>query len=151
MSKGDVMPEIHEALDALVIRYVFDKISVDDFRKAFAAYYFRARQSERNDAQANALANRIVGPLAEFSRGHRSEASLREELAKTVHPFQQRSKKAVQFRVRRIFAIQDKTAAESNPVPVRLSIAWGTSADFQGAFIPKESRSVRPRIRARAV
>jgi hypothetical protein len=144
------MPEIHEALDALVIRYVSDRMAVDDFRKAFAACYFRARQSNGSDAQANLLASRIVGPLAEFSRGHRSEASLREELAKTVRPFQQ-GKKTVQFRVRRIFAIQDKTAAESNPVPVRLRIAWGTSTDFQGELSPKEPRRVRPRVRARAV
>ena len=77
------MNDIHDQLRSLVSRYADARISVDDFRTAFSALYFRARQGAR-DTQANLLASRIVGPLAEFSRGDRDEASLRAELAKTV-------------------------------------------------------------------
>jgi len=63
-------------------------LPLDAFRQRFAQAYF----SVRNDPQASRsaaarLCDRIVGPMAEFSRGHRSEESLKQELANAVRPF----------------------------------------------------------------
>ena len=79
------MDDLYGQIRSLAQRYIDESISVDDFRAAFAALYFRARQSA-GDARANSLASAIIGPLAEFSRGHRDEASLREEIRNSVRP-----------------------------------------------------------------
>jgi hypothetical protein len=81
------MGDLYEQIRDLARRYIDENISIEDFRVAFAGLYFRARQSARRDARANSLASRIIGPLAEFSRGHRDEQSLRRELATAIRPF----------------------------------------------------------------
>jgi hypothetical protein len=78
------MSELVKDLQGLAKGYLDGKISLDEFRGAFAGLYFRARQ-RRSDVMANRIASNIMGPLAEFARRHRSEASLREEISSALH------------------------------------------------------------------
>jgi hypothetical protein len=80
------MRELFDQMRALAGECANREISIDDFRMSFADLYFHVRQMSRGDADANALASRIVGPLAEFSNGHRSEDSFRAELAAAIRP-----------------------------------------------------------------
>jgi hypothetical protein len=81
------MREIYGELKKLASKYADREISIDDFRVDFAGLYFHARQSKR-DQKANLLANKIIGPLAEFSLHHRDEESFRQELAAAIQPFE---------------------------------------------------------------
>ena len=78
------MDDLYGQIRGLAQRYIDQSISIDDFRAAFAVLYFHARQSSKSDARANSLASKIIGPLAEFSRGHRGEASLREDIGNSI-------------------------------------------------------------------
>src|SRR5437588_6198607 len=64
------------------------KLPLDVFRQRFAQAYFSVRNDPRASQSAAQLCSRVVGPLAEFSRGHRSEEALRLELANAVRPFE---------------------------------------------------------------
>lgn len=77
------MSDIYGQLRKLIAKYDDCQISIDDFRADFAGLYFQARQAS-GDIRANSLASRIVGPLAEFSRHHRDEHSLRQEMAAAI-------------------------------------------------------------------
>lgn len=66
--------------------YVHREIDVDGFREAFVGAYFYVRNSAVHDQEAQLLASRLMGPVAEFSAGHRTEASLRMELANAIRP-----------------------------------------------------------------
>lgn len=79
------MPD-EEVLD-VISRYVEQKLSLADFQSEFAAKYFQIRQSGDRKSRAYELCDLAVGPLAELSRGHRSESSLHEELENAVRPF----------------------------------------------------------------
>jgi hypothetical protein len=83
------MSEIYNRIHALVYRCANGEISIDDFRAAFADLYFQVRQGARGDVEANALASKIIGPLAELSRGHRDESSFRAGLASAIHVFEE--------------------------------------------------------------
>lgn len=90
------MAEIYNSMRDLASGYARQRIALDDFRVKFAGLYFYARQA-KDDREANLLAGKIAGPLAEYGRGHRSEESLRgivlaaiglsPELATPIRPF----------------------------------------------------------------
>ena len=61
-------------------------IPLHDFQQRFAGIYFQVRQSQGRSG-GSALCDEIVLPLAELSRGHRSEDSFREKLAEAIAPF----------------------------------------------------------------
>jgi len=75
-----------EILD-LISRYVERRLSLVDFQSEFAAKYLQIRQSRDRAGRASELCDLAIGPLAELSRGHRSESSLRHELENAVRPF----------------------------------------------------------------
>lgn len=77
------MSEVSSRLENLAAEYIARRIALDDFRLAFSALYFQARQSPA-DQQANALASKMMGPLAELGRHDRDEQSFREELSTIV-------------------------------------------------------------------
>lgn len=80
------MSELNRQLRALAASCVDGGIPADDFRSGFAGLYFQIRQSAPRDREANLLASKIIGPLAEFSRGNRDEGSFRQELAAAIRP-----------------------------------------------------------------
>jgi hypothetical protein len=61
-------------------QYVAGEIPYADFSQRFAGLYFAVRQGRKVPRQASQLCNLVIGPLAELSRGDRSEESLREAL-----------------------------------------------------------------------
>jgi hypothetical protein len=71
-------------LRELVESFVAGNLSASDFSERFASLYFAIRQ-QGQDASAAALCSAVIGPLAEYSRGHRAEASLRMELEKALY------------------------------------------------------------------
>jgi hypothetical protein len=79
------MSELFDRLKGLVLKYSEHELAIDAFRLEFAGMYFLARQSKQ-DKEANSLATRVMGPLAEFGRHHRDEASLRRQLADAIEP-----------------------------------------------------------------
>ena len=79
------MSEISEGLQSLALNFANRQMSLEDFRQRFAWFYFQARQS-RADERANALASKIMGPLSELARHHRSEDSFRQDLANAIRP-----------------------------------------------------------------
>jgi hypothetical protein len=68
----------------LIESYVAGTVRASDFAERFASLYFAVRQ-QSEDASAAALCSALVGPIAEYSRGHRTEASLRELLEKALY------------------------------------------------------------------
>jgi hypothetical protein len=70
----------------LVEEYLQRNIQLHDFQQRFAGIYFQVRRNRRSSAGA-VLCNEIVLPLAELSRGHRSEDSFRERLAGAIRPY----------------------------------------------------------------
>lgn len=76
-----------ENIRNLVGRYLRKEIRLQDFQQHFAGLYFQVRKNRRSNWAASKLCDAIVLPLAELSRGHRSEISFREELANAVRPF----------------------------------------------------------------
>ncbi len=76
-----------EKIKNLVNRYLRGEIQLRDFQQQFAGFYFQVRKNRNSDRTASKLCDEIVGPLAELSRGHRSEVSFREELAHGGRPF----------------------------------------------------------------
>ena len=87
-SRGGRMSEINDYMVASVLDYVSGTSRVAEFQAAFAGAYFHIRQrGAQQDSDANQLANRLVGPIAEFAGGHRTEDSLRRELEAVIRPF----------------------------------------------------------------
>lgn len=72
-----------ESLRELIDSYVAGAVDIDDFSQQFASLYFAVHRQGEEPAAA-ALCGAVVGPLAEYSRGHRSESSLRLELEKAL-------------------------------------------------------------------
>jgi hypothetical protein len=62
-----------EDIDQTIRRFLSRDISLDEFRQWFAEAYVEVRQDPTSSREASQLCSQIVGPLAEFSRGHRSE------------------------------------------------------------------------------
>ena len=69
-----------EDIERLIRQYLSGG-SLDDFRQFFASAYVAVRQDVKSGRDVSELCNRLIGPLAEFSRGHRSLESLRCALA----------------------------------------------------------------------
>jgi hypothetical protein len=78
---------LEQQIRELVRRYLAREIDPSAFAEYFAPLYFLVRRNPKTDTAACQLCNAIVLPLAEFSRGHRSESSLREELENAVRHF----------------------------------------------------------------
>ena len=78
---GFSMSQIVDYIRSAVDSYVRREIGVDEFREAFAGAYFYVRNNAAEDQEAQRLASKLMAPVAEFSSGHRAEASLRLELA----------------------------------------------------------------------
>lgn len=83
------MSEIVEYLIGSVQEYLRRDIDIDKFREAFVGAYFYIRNNPQSDAEAQSIANSLMLPVAEFAGGHRSEDSLRQELANSIRPFAQ--------------------------------------------------------------
>ena len=73
-----------EEIEQAIRRYLSNEVSLDDFRQWFAGAYVQVRQDPNACREAARCCSEIVGPLAEFSRGHRSVDSLREMLAHAI-------------------------------------------------------------------
>ncbi len=71
-------------LRELIESYVAGTVSISGFSERFASLYFAVRQ-QGGDGSAAGLCSAVVGPLAEYSRGDRAEASLRMELEKALY------------------------------------------------------------------
>lgn len=71
---------LEHQIEALLAHFVDREIRADEFSRQFASLYFSVRQSIESSRVAQRLCDQIIGPLAEYSRGHRSEESLREAL-----------------------------------------------------------------------
>ena len=74
------MSEIHEYMNSALQSYLDREIDVDHFRQTFAGAWADTR-NRPSETHANHLADRLITPISEFSAGHRTEDSLREELA----------------------------------------------------------------------
>jgi hypothetical protein len=83
-----------EQIRNLIARYLANQIDKAAFSQSFAGLYFRVRNNREESLAARRLCSEIVLPFAELSRGHRTEQSFREELAKAVRPFVQQLPRA---------------------------------------------------------
>jgi hypothetical protein len=81
------MGEIHDYIAGSIAEYLRDELSLEEFRVAFASAYFHARQHPYLDLPLVVLMNKLIGPFAEFSAGHKPENYLRLELANAIRPF----------------------------------------------------------------
>jgi hypothetical protein len=75
-----------EILD-VILRFVEHDLPLREFQERFGALYFRARSGRNRSREVNAICNEVIVLIAEHSRGHRSEDSLRQELANAMRPF----------------------------------------------------------------
>ena len=73
----------------LISEYLDNHLQLPEFQQQFAGFYFQVRQNG-NVGAASELCDKVIGPLAELSRGHRSEESLRQELTASIRPFVER-------------------------------------------------------------
>ena len=71
-----------EQIRNLALRYIRAEIHLNGFQRDFALSYAQARRSR----QSSKLLDEFVLPLAELSRGHRSEASFRASLEAAILP-----------------------------------------------------------------
>ena len=86
------MSAIFQYLKSSIHRYISrDSCDVDQLRQEFASAYFYIRNHANDEVEANRFASSLVGPIAEFSGGYRSEDSLRLELAAAIRPFEARA------------------------------------------------------------
>jgi len=69
-----------EKIDEAIRHWLSGDMQLNDFREWFAGAYVEIRQDPSASGEAAQWCSQIVGPLAEFSRGHRSEDSLPEAL-----------------------------------------------------------------------
>ncbi len=67
-------------IESLIDEYVSGAIPASAFAERFAGLYFTVRQARNPGTAAARLCDAVIGPLAEFSRGHRPEESLRQDL-----------------------------------------------------------------------
>lgn len=78
------MSEILAYMQASIKNYVDGVTDVDAFREEFAGAYLYVRNRGPKERDANSLASLVIGPVAEFSGGYRSEQSLRWEIANAI-------------------------------------------------------------------
>ncbi len=84
---GRSMSEIADYIKLEVQRYIDNETDIDTFRGSIVGAYVYARNQASEDGEANLLVSALMLPYAEFSAGHRSEHSLRRELANALRPF----------------------------------------------------------------
>lgn len=120
------MSEILEHLCRAARGYICGQIDGDVFRQEFAGFYYYARNHQRDEREANQLANKLIGPVAEFSGGHRSESSLRKELANAIRPFVQTEDLRIEIKRMRHSDQQQVSERPNRPRPNPLN----TPQDF---------------------
>ena len=120
------MDYIRSAVDSFVRR----EIDVDEFRQAFVGSYFYVRNDAAGDKEAQALASRLMVPVAEFSAGHRAETSLRLELAKAIRPFEQPNANVFLMIEHGAVKITPKASVSARPN----TIEWGLNGRESTAF-----------------
>ncbi|MEO8131506.1 MAG: hypothetical protein ABJF23_14860 [Bryobacteraceae bacterium] len=77
--------------------YLDGELSIQEFRSAFGALYYAAKQEDALDAQGSKLVGHIQAMLAEYSRDHRTEGSVADELEKAIRHFEQSSPVLAKF------------------------------------------------------
>jgi hypothetical protein len=65
--------------------YIGNEVSLGDFQEQIAVAHWNV---ERAAPEMSSLVYKAVGKLAELSRGHRTEQSLRQELAVAIRSFE---------------------------------------------------------------
>src|SRR5205807_372858 len=70
----------------LISEYLDGRLRLSEFQQRFAGCYLQVRNNGAAGS-ASELCNKVIGPLAELSRGHRSEESLQQELTAAIRPF----------------------------------------------------------------
>ena len=98
-----------DAVLCLIERYIADEISTPDFASRFAGLYARVRQDRNAPRAAAQLCSAVIGPLAEHSRGHRSELSLKGELANAIRPFASKPEMAPYSAIPQKISLFEKT------------------------------------------
>jgi len=79
---------LEQRIQSLLWAYLGKAVGRAAFSQYFADLYFAARNSrEPKDIVANRICNAIVGPLSEFSLGHRDEESFRSSLLEIAKQF----------------------------------------------------------------
>jgi hypothetical protein len=68
----------------LFVGYLAKDVSLDEFQERIALVHWNV---ENAAPEMSKLVYKAVGKLAELSRGHRTEQSLRQELAAAIRPF----------------------------------------------------------------
>lgn len=108
----------------LIEQYVVGAIPTADFSLRFAGVYFAVRQQDSERSLASVLCDFVIGPLAEFSRGHRSEESLREALGSILRSV-----------VREVaHTLQPRSGSVSTPQEI--AVQWGEpSYEIQSSAI----------------
>ena len=79
-------------LENAILKLASDYFASGDwphFAESFADLYAHVRQNKQSSPEERQFCNRIIGPLAEFSKGDRTVESFREELAEAIRPFAQ--------------------------------------------------------------
>lgn len=79
--------EANSELLNLFFGFLDKKVPLADFQEAIALAHW---DIESAVPELSSLVYTAVGKLSEFSRGHRTESSLREDLANAVRPFARR-------------------------------------------------------------
>lgn len=97
-----------------VLRYVNGIVSLDGFRNWFVPRSLDVEESQ--NLAAIVLAHRIDGILGESSAANWSEDDIREELAKTIHPFVQETGSVEVIVVFRISGEQPETSNATRPL-----------------------------------
>lgn len=78
------MKEVRAEIKNIFVQFLANNLSLDDFRGQVALLHWSI---ERIAPDMSRLVYSAVGKLSELSLGHRTEDSLRMELAKAIRPF----------------------------------------------------------------
>ena len=114
----------------LIEQYIAGEIDVAEFSQRFAGLYAGTRQNRNVSRAAAQLCGAVIGPFAEYSRGHRSEASLKGELANAVRPFAERL-----LEQRQVLAI-----ANNSTLPYSVNCSPDAAGQARSASAPKITR-----------
>lgn len=78
---------LEKQINDLLVGYLIHQIDRAEFAQAFAGLYFQVRNDRNVSREIRQMCDSLVLPFAELSRGHRSESSFREVLARIARPF----------------------------------------------------------------
>lgn len=67
---------IEEKIQIVVLRFLLREISIAEFQSEFSRCYAQARMK----GEYSGLLDKVILPLAEYSRGHRTESDLRSRI-----------------------------------------------------------------------